>query len=76
MSTKTSIIATDIGEHWYTDCFEPTVDNQNKDVITMEFDPKNAKVSVNMGAGTIELKLIMSDSEVYKLIEQLKQFVK
>lgn len=45
MSTKSTIIFTQEGEHWFFDCSERLTDK--KDAITLEFSKKNVRIDVN-----------------------------
>lgn len=70
MSSKSTIILTNDDEHWYKEGNEYLGSNGSR-AIVMEFDKKNIRVDLN-DKDSLVITLINPDSEIYKLVRDLK----
>lgn len=69
MSSKRTILLTKESEHWYHDCLEPL--NDEKDVITLEFDKNNIRVDLN-DEDDLVISVTNPNSDLYGIISNLK----
>src|SRR5690606_19488723 len=78
MSSRSTILLTRDGEHWYNDCSEPLTgidEKPYKNVITLEFSKKNIRIDLNDNEDLV-ISIINPNCEIYDVLSKLAKYLR